>query len=562
MKTDDGEFEFQRLASGSVRKQVADPLGDKPISITRKTVAALMAEVEVYRRLREDLKNGLLTRDDVKRRLATRGRGGVAVTVKDVWERYRAACDTRRRDALAHHWDAHFAPHFDGIDAEDLDAARWTAWQNWEDERTTGKGKGKRKGAARTSIKTYFGLLRAAYQAAIDERFISGPLPWGKWKLSNKHGRPAVERATLRSMQEIEVLLSTARDYDEERRRAGHYSDACVRVGTAFLGGYRQGELGGLRWDCLRPGENGETVAVVAFQVRRSWRTEHPDWTKPIDTPKWATAVKPVLLHPDLARLLEDHRTYHRSIGIYQPDGPVFPTMAGEFRGDPRTIRAELLRRLLVRSGLEVDLARFTPHCARHSFATLEAAHSTNLKDTAERTRHASPLSLMTYLHKSGRGLAPPALPAMSVTSPSAVQVLPARVEAVELRHVFEEDPEAPDQAVEPAQVEAVPVGLFAQAFEKWNAGGRKGPRPLEVTKAAERARAAAYKTATRLGGNLDQRRRAGRYAKRGLLGAWVQWLNRRDGKAAEPAAPIARAALPPGVIPFVSKPSVKSRSL
>lgn len=551
----DGDFEYQTLTSGSYRKQVADPLGGKTISITRRTLPALMAEVEVYRRLREDLAGGLITRDDVRRRLATRGRGGAAITVKDVWDRYLAACEARRRKALYKYWPSHFAPKFDGVAAEDLQGPLWEEWQNWESTRATGVGARKRHGSARTSIATYYGSMRAAFQRAIDAREIAGPLPWGKWRPSKKHGRPPEERGTLHSIGQVEVLLEVARVHDEERRRQGHYSDACVRIGTAFLGGYRQGELGGLRWSCLRPGAGGEVVAEVAFQVRRAWRDEHPDWTRPIDSPKWATAGRPVLLHPDLVRLLESHREYLRSIDLYRPDGPVFPTRTGEFRSDPRTIKTSLLRGLLERSGLEVDIKRFVPHSARHTMATLEAANSMNLKDTAERTRHASPLSLMTYLHRSGRGLARPALPAMTTAAPSAVQVLPAHVEAIELAHVFEDGPDAPQvEPAEPSRGDA--VGLFGPAYEAWIATGRKGVRPAVVTKAAERARALAYKAAARHGADVDQRRRAGRFAKRGVLGAWVQWLKRKERIAPEEAPPVVRA-LPANVITMSKRPRV-----
>lgn len=532
----------QRLPSGSWRVQVRDPRDPRRRkSFTAPTMGEVMAAAETWRRLRRELAAGLITREDMHAKIRLSERGG-ALTVEEVWTSYVASFAPVRQRALKSHWNTHFKIKFGGLLAQELTAIVWGEWERWEGGRKTRKG----TDTSKSTVSTLFALMRAAYGRRVDAGELQ-KLPWGKWKPTGQFGRPAQEREALRSVEEVLLVLGAARAHDDKLRAWGHYSDLQARMGAMLLHGLRQGEAGGAGWDDYRA-LNGVRVLGVNRQVRDGWATDNAGWERPLDEPK-ARSSGNVVCHPVLVRLLDDLQIYQRSRGLYRPTGPIFPARHGGWRKSRTTVEPALFRDMLRAAGLDVlgvDVDRFVTHSARHTFGTLEALHSSDIKATGERIRHSDAAVTTMYMHRAGRDLPGSAIPDFAVTLPNNVQVLPAGDEhdehdALELARVLRDaGPTTPADELEAADAETrADAGAFEAVYRRWVEGGRSGPRPAEVTAEAERARSRAWKRVTAAGGTKEAAQRAGRTARRAYLGAWGKFKARKEGSSAQAKPPV-----------------------
>lgn len=547
------EEKIRKLPSGSYHAQVRDPLNPaRRISITEKTEREVIARVEHYRRLRADLTHGVVTRGQLVAQRAARS----GLPVKEVWDAYVRRFDEARQRAMKGLWAAHWAA-WGSLMLEELTEQKWEEWERWEGTRPFVRGGKRLRGLGVKTIKTLFAQMRAATYMRVKAKEIAA-LPWGDWQPTGHYGRHREEREALRSIEEVTALLRAARDHDERVRMRGRYSDLYARVAVIVFAGLRQGEAGGLGWDDIEELSSSEGRIVtlrVRHQVRAHWREDHPEWDRPRYPPKKGS-VGTLRLHQVAACALDDQRGYLRALGWYRPTGPVFPGAGGEWRVDETVIKPERMRDLAAVAGVSVDLARFTTHGLRHTFATLEVLASQDLVATAKRTRHKQVSTLLQYMHAGGRGLPKSPLGPIAIEPPAAPHLLPAPApvllvtaehggeeqeqwdDAAALRQIL--DPERTGKVIEPGDISELEA-----AHRRWVEGGRRTVRPPEVTEGAERARSRVYVATLRAeqakGASKDAAQKAaqakGHRAKCSYLGAWGK-IARRLG---EPAAPLVK---------------------
>ncbi|MBK8255583.1 MAG: hypothetical protein IPK82_23335 [Polyangiaceae bacterium] len=520
----------QRLPSGSSRIQIRDPRNpNRRKSFTRPTDAEAIAAAEAWRRLRRDARDGLISTAELNQKLRLSERGTV-LTVHEIWHTYISAFAEVRKRALKYHWKNHYAKHFGDLAAEELTAERFGKWEEWEAQKPAGRTG---KDTSRSTIQTLFALMRAAYGKRVENGELQR-VPWGKWKPTGQFGRPAEEREALRSVKEVALVLEAARVHDERLRSWGHYSDAQARIAVMLLNGDRQGEAGAKAWDDFKE-KDGRRVLETKRQVRDGWKTDHPTWPRPLDVPKSRSAGENVC-HPTLEKILLDLQKYQRARGIYRPDGPMFPARHGGWRESRTTVEPSLFRKLLTAAGLQhlgVDIERFVTHSARHTFGTLEALHSQDIKATADRIRHRDQEVTAMYMKRGGRSLPASAIPVFAVEMPNAIEIvanddeLPASA-----------DPPTVEDLTRAIADRAPSRTFFEREWQVWNECGQPPPRPPAVTEAAERARTAAYQKVRRAGGTTDAAKRAGRTARRAYLGAWGKFKVEKEARPLKKAAP------------------------
>lgn len=569
-------MKVQKLPSGSYRIQVRDPLNpSKKISIVEATESKCIERAQQYRDMRGDLKHGVSSVSEalVRREALKVGR---TLTAKEIWEDYVGTFPPERRAAIQGTWARHFGP-FETLNAFELTAERMGKWEQWAGSRKIERMGGQKTQIGAATVKTAFALLRAAYMRKVKEKAIAA-VPWEMWRPTGRFGAATREREALRSVDEVAALLHVAAQHDERLRLWGKYSDIWARVAVLIFCGLRQGELGGLGWDDLRAvhGPEGHMVTLsVRHQVRAKWKHHHPDWTRPRDVPKRGSRGI-MRVHESCVRVFDEHRAYLISLGCYRPDGPIFPVPGtSNWREDETIVKPERMRELVRATGLAIDVDRFMTHSTRHTFATLEALGSGDLAATAARTRHADPKQLMTYMHRAGRGLPPPAIPHIPMAAPSAAQVveveaLPAPVDLLDLtseRCRELEDAKRDASAlhtlmgpmlgasgdVSPMEAAAAAASDFERAYQRWVEAGRRTKRPPEVTEGAEAAYSRAYVAALRASQAKSAAQQAGIRAKRAYLGAWGRMARRfgepppgdRPGVRRVEAAPVEAEVIP-----------------
>lgn len=542
----------QSLKSGSTRIQVRDPLDPRKIlSITAPTPGEAAAKAEAVRSMRRDLQLQLITPEEVARRLAIL-RGGAAAVVprmKTAWIEYVGLFGPERQRALDGTWDLHFRAHFGDLSVLEVTPELWKAW---EKEKAAACSKG--------YIKTLHAYMRSAVNKLVEAGKI-GSFPWSKWRPSGRIGKDVRKREPLRSIEEVERLLTAAREHDERLRGWGMYSDAYIKVAMLALAGLRQGEAAALGWDHIRAHDTREGQYVTAFieyQSKAHWRRDFPQWERPRYPPKCGS-VRTLRLHGTLRDAVWDHRAYLIAHNLYRPDGPVFPVPPGKgqsaagaiWRSDEWIIKPELVRNFAGIAGLELDLSRFCPHALRHTFVTLELAATSNPVATAQRSGHKDLSVFFQYAASVGRGLPDSPLPAVRVGPPRIAHLVPTEaLPAAPVEEITEE---------RAAEIEALRAGArelvslvgpqdsedrylarlseFERAFRGWDAAGRRGERPREVTERANEAYSRAYNAAMRSSrrGQVSEDRakkdaaNAGFRAKRAVLGAWGRLLARLD---------------------------------
>jgi len=372
------------------------PLTGAQFRVTADTAPQLAHLVGTVTALRDQLRIGMVSPEDVDRKLRRLQHG--AVTVERAARSYMAspiAENTRRKCAS---WLAGPGAPLAAVELYALDGPQCERWI----------GSPAMRRNAPESVKTYWRVLRAVVQHATVRGWLA-QVPWGGWKPRIRAAGYAPgreDRESARDVGELLALFAAARQLDAKRPAAGKLPDVEAKCVAVALLGVRQGELARLRWCDLNA--SAGTVRV------QSTKQGGP----------------PVELRADpvLFERLEQLRGSLQIRNLYFARGPVFPAGDSTF-GKPRHYgpRAECLPRTVIREAAALAKLphpdRWSAQSLRDTFATLESeGHAGDLEATRERTRHASIVSLVRYLRSLGRA---PAAPGFTLPAAPTVRALP-----------------------------------------------------------------------------------------------------------------------------------------
>jgi integrase len=374
---------------------------------TRHELEARTAFIESKR---EEWRLGIITEGEFARFIRAIERREPA-HVRPLWDEHVQAAPPEHARKLRSVWRHQLAPWFDGQLVVDLNAARMAQW-----DRDLAA-----EGYAPKSAHDSFHHLAAALRKGIPDRFEDLPwkLPGGHfWKPSRSHKTPENERPACGTVEELEALIAAAMLVDKMHRANGKKADAANRIAIVALFALRNGEGSALAWDDLIL-DGPRPRARIRHNAPDQWRTHYPAWERPLKKPK-GKRERTIAIHPTALLALLAQRELLQEWRWYRPDGPVFPSTRGPYKGtwrpDANCIRPETFKRFALLAGLP-DWQTWVPHSLRHSAATLESESGASLKSIQGRTGHSSLAQLEEYIHaRTGRALVPSAIPALRVT--------------------------------------------------------------------------------------------------------------------------------------------------
>lgn len=362
------------------------PVTGRQFQISAKTERELAFYVDKIQSLRSELRLGLVSADEVDRKLRRLVHGPATLerAAKAFAERPDVARNTRRRVA------SFVSPKGAGasLAASELDALDGPTLERWD-------GRLRARLAQSTIVAAWRTLRQIVRYAAV--RGWIARVPWGTWRPSSRAGRQGrAAREAARTVEELARILDAARELDVERETAGRFGDLEPKTAAVVLLGLRQGELAGLRWLDVDP--RAQTVTIG-----RQWGGDEPPKGKRTHT---------LRADPVLFDILGAWAERLRARGLFRPTGPVFPLRSSNGTPFPyeggKCLHDRDLRSVVRRAGLP-NLAAWSAHSLRDTFVTLEAAaNHGDLSTVAERSRHASIASLVRYLRSRSRQAAAP----------------------------------------------------------------------------------------------------------------------------------------------------------
>lgn len=539
---------FQRLANGHYKKQFTDPVTGQRRSLTAPTLSELYARIDEEKRLRRDLRYSMISREEALRK--SRNLTHDVLTVREIWEAY--AKTQRNRAVSRADFEVRIKPWLGNLPAVECTEERIAGWIA-SLERATYKKAGKLSRYSPKTVEGTFERLAAAFSLAVRAKKLDvSPFAGYRPKFAKPDERPAT-----RGIGELAALILAAKRWDVERWRLGQYSDVSVFVAVVALTGMRQGEAAGLAWEDLEIDQR-PAMLTVRHQARDGWRREHPEWTRPLDATK-GKRVQTAVLHEEAAMALRWQRAELQRIGWYRLDGPVFPSSrGGGWRSHAMCLDPVTMRKLASDAGCD-RIERWTVHCLRHSFCSLEAKGG-DLKAVQERARHASLEQTMHYIHKLGDDLPAPGIPTLpgGAGFEDVAPALPQPAPAEGLARVTTEPSGAVN--IETARAPGLdPVGDLVGSLSEtkrqivadreivrykrgrrkadWIAAQRKiNPRPApvlelarknpegipqEIGEMADKHYARAYQAELRASENIEKARAKGTRARRYFLGTF-----------------------------------------
>lgn len=400
-RTSDGRYESRKTHPLDPRRR---------LRVSGRTRHELEARTAFLNSKREEWRLGIISDAEFAsycRRLDRRE----PAAVRTLWDAHVANAPPHHARKLRSVWRHQLAAWFDGEPVLALTAARMAQW----DRELAGRG------YAPKTVHDSFHHLAAALRAGIPEQLEE--LPWKlaggrSWKPSRPHKDPATERPACGTVEELEALIGAALLADASLRSNARKADAANRIAVVALLALRNGEGSALGWDDLTL-----DVPVPRARIRHNapdqWRTHYPEWTRPLAKPK-GKRERSIAIHPTALAALLAQRELLQAWGWYAPDGPVFPSTRGTYRGtwrpDANCIRPETFKRFALLAGL-ANWKTWVPHSLRHSAATLASEAGASLKSIQALTGHSSLAVLEQYIHaRTGRALVPSAIPALRVT--------------------------------------------------------------------------------------------------------------------------------------------------
>ena len=224
---------------------------------------------------------------------------------------------------------------------------------------------------ARASSKSYMDKMRVLIHSlfcdALDNGLCSRD-PSNRLRIPHvsEHPREAF------TMEEVSRIIGFAWGYPN------------VKIGTAILTllltGLRRGELLGLKWSDL----TDDTLTInraVFVEHNRPCVQEH--------LAKTAGSLRTIPLLPELSYRL--HALPHT--GLY-----VFGTRNGTLM-NPRNFSRDYDRFFQLLREVEPDVRKLSPHCCRHTFATLSLATGANLRTVQQLLGHTNIQTTARYTH-------------------------------------------------------------------------------------------------------------------------------------------------------------------
>lgn len=375
------------------------PLTGRQFRVSARSDRELAAMLHDVDSLRLDYVRGRRTADEVDRGLRRLLHG--AVTLERAAQSYVGGVRPNTARRVTSFLVAAGEP-LARLDVHELDGPKLSAWIATL----------RARGLEDSTITTHWRTLRALVRHAAERGWIAR-VPWGSWRPTRLRGSAARSREALRDPSELVRLLEGARRLDAQRAADGGRRDLEVKIACCALLGLRQSELAGLRWSDI---EWTRCVVHVLRQYAGGAR----------EVPKHGS-LGAVAALPELFALLADHRTRLERAGLYEPTGPLFPSLRYSAPGRPRPYASGEcltrgdLRSVVAESGLP-NARNWSVHSLRDSFATLELeTHAGDLRTLAQRTRHASLTALCRYLRARTRGPVSPgfslrAVPALTLT--------------------------------------------------------------------------------------------------------------------------------------------------
>lgn len=224
---------------------------------------------------------------------------------------------------------------------------------------------------AETASKSYMDkmrvMLNGLFTEAIDNELCSKN-PMRKVKIPHITER---QREAF-SVPEVKIILQYGMDYTSRR--------TAVAIMTLLLTGLRRGELLGLKWSDLT--ESTLTVnRAVYLKNGKPYVEEHQA--------KTAASLRTVPLIPELSHLI--HTLPRRGEFI-------FGTRTGKLL-HPRNFSRDYDRFFQQLREEEPDVKHLSPHCCRHTFATLSLAAGGDIRTVQELLGHTDIKTTARYTH-------------------------------------------------------------------------------------------------------------------------------------------------------------------
>lgn len=506
------------------RAQYTDPITKQRRSISAGSEAELQARLQRISEIRRDLRYGL---DPQVARRAMRPVAGRVLTVDEAFDRYARAMNPKSGRKARDTWRRDIEPHLGGARAWELDPDRMAQWV--ATLATTGGRTG--RGRAPNTIWLAWDYLAAAFARLVPRELPA--LPWGSWKPNLPRGKDArqTRRECVQTLEQLEALVCAAHRKDCADWARGHYAARTATLVTLLLTGIRQAEAAGLAWDTVQL-DVGVPMLHVWAQAPRNWPQDWPGRDRPPALPK-SKRRRSQRLHPSVVLVLREQREQLRGRGWYRADGPVFPRHAdGGWRTSGQVMDPAAMRRLAAEAGLP-NPHLWVTHSTRHSFATLEAIGSKNLRATQSRTGHSSLDQVEGYFQLAGGALPESPIPEL------APEVLRRALDAASTAPALPPKPQPKPRPAD-SSPEAADMMELAREWVRTPPAARKAPngrqlaRPPQVTEHVRAVRARAYKRAQRAGLAEAAAQRKGRQARAAALGGWGRCLRLAERELAE----------------------------
>lgn len=522
----------QELPSGKFRKQFRHPTTGRQQSVTGASEAEVIASIEAIKAVTRRHGYGIATEAELAATISFEKRG--ALTVELAWSEYEKTIRAGWLRVAKSIWKNRLAPYFGPrgelvklvAEVTDTILAQWVTAEL-----------AKKKSPA--TIQNAWFCLAKAVKLQLGEKKIA-ELPWRDFRPPRDPELQEEKREAARSYEDIATLMHVAERIDRENLAAHRFTDLSARVATLFFLGLRQGEGAGLGWDdlALDVEEPHRPFVIIRHQAVDGWRRLHPDWDRPISSPKGKKNCR-LEIHPTLVEILKSQRENLLNWGRYAADGPVFPGKSG-WRTHADLVKPEQFKTMAREAGLP-NVDKWAPHSLRHSFGTLEAAVAGgDMKKVQALMRHADMSTTMGYFHRLDRFAVRSGMPELPSLSRSAAPLALSEPGVPTARLLAAR---AAPPLLGPAP--GVPGNLLGESAEVF---------PTDVTQiTSDVAREIAHseRLATPAERKKAQQRRAKeRRRGRGILSfedAWEEWIAKLGSVEAARAA-LAAGKRPPAV--------------